>query len=96
MFRISGIMHQMLGAFQPDFSVLFCPTMPKLTLYFLLCGPEARPRSSLAVAASLALVQEGRSDRFYEEQISEPQAGPVGEAALAPCWGIIIVCLAMC
>lgn len=73
-----------------NLTFLFCfaPPCPKVTLYFLLCDPEARPRSSLAVAPSLALVQEGCSDRFYEEQISEPQAGPAGEAALAPCWGI--------
>ena len=85
----------MLGAVQPDSSVLLCPLCPKPTLYFLLCGPQASPRSSLAVAPSLTLVQEGRSDTFCKEQISEPQAGPAGEAGPAPA-GALIVCVAVC
>ena len=53
--------------FWPDFSsALPPPPIPKLTLYFVLCGLQASPVSSLAVA----LVQAGGSDSF-SEQISQ-------------------------
>ena len=97
MFPISEITHtsDAGGPFSLTFLFCFVPRCPKLTLYFLLCGPQASPRSSLAVAPSLTLVQEGCSDTLCKEQISEPQAGPAGEAGPAPA-GALIVCVAVC